>query len=125
MLANDSGVRDIDVNGLFTRPDHEAAYELIAPAIEALGPGEPPDLGSLLGDDESDVAIMLRGLAFLERPLPEAEEIVRKVQVEALDRRIDELERRVESVAVDSDEYSTAYAELIALQRERGERQEP
>jgi len=125
LLANDSGVRDIDVNGLFTRPDHEAAYELIAPAIEALGPGEPPDLGSLLGDDESDVAIMLRGLAFLERPLPEAEEIVRKVQVEALDRRIDELERRVESVAVDSDEYSTAYAELIALQRERGERQEP
>jgi len=68
---------------------------------------------------------MLRGLAFLERPLPEADEIVRKVQVEALDRRIDELERRVESVAVDSDEYSTAYAELIALQRERGERQEP
>ncbi len=125
LLANDPGVRDLDVTGLFTRPDHQAAFELIAPAIGALTPGEPPDLGSLLGDDDSEVAIMLRGIAFLDHDAPEAEEVVRKVQAEALDGRIDELERLVESAAAESKDYSSAYAELIALQRERRERQEP
>jgi len=125
LLANDSGVRDVDFTGLFTRSDHQAAFELIASTVGSLAPGEQPELGSLLGDDDSDVAIMLRGLAFLDRPLPEAEEIVRKVQVEALDRRINDLERVVESAAAESEDYSSAYAELIALQRERRERQEP
>ncbi len=125
LLANDQGVRGLDVSDLFTRPDHKAAFELLAPAIAGLTPGEPPDLGSLLGDDDSDVAVMLRGLAFLDRPLPEAEEIVRKVQVEALDRRIEELEAAVESAAAGSEDYSSVYEELIALQRERRERQEP
>lgn len=124
-LANREGVGELDVSGLFTRPDHVAALDLLKPALDGLAPGEPPDLGSLLGDDDSDVAIMLRGLAFLDRPLPEPAEVVRKVQVAALDRRIEELEQVVESVAPGSDEYSTAYAELIALQRERRERQEP
>ena len=125
LLANDPGIRDLDVAGLFTRADHQAGFELIAPVIGALDPGEPPDLGSLLGDDDSDVAIMLRGLAFLDRPLPEAAEVVKRVQVAALDRRIDEMERVVEAANADSEEYSSAYAELIALQRERRERQEP
>jgi DNA primase len=125
LLANDPGIRNLDVADLFTRADHQAGFELISPAIGALEPGEPPDLGSLLGDDDSDVAIMLRGLAFLDRPLPEAPEVVERVQVAALDRRIDEVERVVESAIADSEEYSSAYAELIALQRERRERQEP
>jgi hypothetical protein len=125
LLANDPGVRNLEITGLFTRADHQVAFELITPTIGALEPGEPPDLGSLLGDDDSDIAIMLRGLAFLDRPLPDAAEVVERVQVAALDRRIDELERIVESTAADSDEYSGAYADLIALQRERRERQEP
>ncbi|MCH7585153.1 MAG: DNA primase [Acidobacteria bacterium] len=125
LLANDPGIRDLDLAELFTRPDHRAGFEMIAPMIGALDPGEPPALGSLLGDDESDVAIMLRGLAFLDRPLPEAAEVVERVQVAALDRRIDQVERVVEAAIADSEEYSSAYAELIALQRERRERQEP
>lgn len=125
LLGNDPGIRNLDVAELFTRADHQAGFELLAPVIGALSPGEPPDLGSLLGDDDSDVAVMLRGLAFLDRPLPEAAEVVERVQVAALDRRIDEVERIVESAIADSEEYSSAYAELIALQRERRERQEP
>jgi DNA primase len=125
LLANDPGVRDLEFDGLFTRVDHRQAYELLAPAIEALQPGEPPDLGSVLGDDDSDIAVMLRGLAFSDRPLPVAEEVVQRVQVAALDSRIDSLERIVESVPAESEEYSSAYHELIALQRERRERQEP
>ena len=54
----------------------------------------PPDLGSLLGDDDSEVAVMLRGLAFLEAKPPTADEVVRKVQVGALERRIDEMRVR-------------------------------
>jgi DNA primase len=125
LLANHDGVGDLDVSGLFTRADHRAAYEVLKPALDGLEPGDVPDLGALLGDDDSDVAVMLRGLAFLDRPLPEPDEVVKRVQVAALDRRIQELERVVESTAADSEAYSTAYAELIALQRERRERQEP
>ncbi len=125
LLANHEGVQELDVAGLFTRPDHIAAHELLSPALAGLAPGEPPDLGSLLGDDDSDVAVMLRGLAFLDRPLAEPEEIIRRVQVAALDRRISELEAAVEAAPAGSDDYSSAYEELIALQRERRERQEP
>ncbi|HSM01780.1 MAG TPA: DNA primase [Acidimicrobiia bacterium] len=121
LLANDPGVRGADVEGLFSRPDHQAAYDLIAPTIAAMEPGEPPDLGSLLGDDDSDAAVMLRGLAFLDRPLPEATELLRKVQVGALDRRIQEMRRRVESLDSESEPeaYSTAFRELIALEKQR------
>jgi DNA primase len=125
LLANNEGVRGLDVSGLFTRPDHLAAYQMLQSGLELLDPGVAPDLGALLGDDDSDVAVMLRGLAFLDRPLAEPAEVVRKVQVAALDGRIEELERVVESSTAGSDEYSDAYAELIALQRERRERQEP
>ena len=125
LLSNHEGVRDLDVSDLFTRSDHRAAYELLRPGLDGLEVGEPPDLGTLLGDDDSDVAVLLRGLAFLDRPLPEPAEVVRKVELAALDRRIEELERVVESSAAGTDEYSNAYAELIALQRERRERQEP
>jgi len=125
LLANDPGVRDLTVDELFTRPDHRAAYELLAPSIDALDPGEPPDLGSLLGDDDSDVAVMLRGLAFIDKPLPEPSEVVERVQLAALDRRIEELERTVEAASADADEYQIAYQELIALQRQRRERREP
>jgi hypothetical protein len=47
------------------------------------------------------------------------------LQDEALDRRIEGLERVVESTPADADEYSVSYQELIALQRERRERREP
>lgn len=125
LLANVDGMAGLDVAALFTRDDHRAAYELVAPALQGLTPGEPPDLGSLLGDDDSDVAVMLRGLAFLERPLPDPAEVVERVRAADLDRRIEHLERVVESSQADSDEYRTAFADLIRLQRERSERQEP
>jgi hypothetical protein len=106
---------------MFGRPDHQAAYDLIIPTIAAMEPGEPPDLGSLLGDDDSDAAVMLRGLAFLDRPLPDAAELLRKVQVGALDRRIQEMRRRIESLdsETEPEAYSGAFRELIALEKQR------
>jgi DNA primase len=121
LLANDPGVRQADLARMFGRPDHQAAYDLIIPTIAAMEPGEPPDLGSLLGDDDSDAAVMLRGLAFLDRPLPDAAELLRKVQVGALDRRIQEMRRRVESLdsETEPEAYSGAFRELIALEKQR------
>jgi len=121
LLANDPGVRRADLTGLFSRPDHQAAHDLLAPTIAAMEPGEPPDLGSLLGDDDSDAAVMLRGLAFIDRPLADASEVLRKVQVGALDRRIQEMRRRVEGLDSDAEPeaYSAAFRELIALEKQR------
>ncbi|OFW66081.1 MAG: DNA primase [Actinobacteria bacterium RBG_16_68_21] len=121
LLANDPGVHGVDLTGVFSRADHLAAYELVAPTVAAMEPGEPPDLGSLLGDDDSDAAVMLRGLAFLDAPLPDADEVVRKVQVGALDRRIQELRLVVEAIDADAEPeaYSARFQELIALDRQR------
>jgi len=121
LLANDPGVRRHDLTGVFSRDEHRAAFEVLAPVVAALDPGMPPDLGSLLGDDDSEVAVMLRGLAFLETPLAVAEEVVRKVQVGALERRIDEMRLRVEGLAPDSEAYTAGFQELIALQHRRRE----
>lgn len=121
LLANDPGVRRLDLTGMFSRDEHRTAYDLLVPVVQALDPGLPPDLGSLLGDDDGDVAVMLRGLAFLETPLPEADEVVRKVQVGALERRIGETRLRIEALAPDSEAYTAGFQELIALERRRRE----
>jgi DNA primase len=121
LLANDSGVRRHDLTGMFSRDDHRAAYELLVPVVAALDPGMPPDLGSLLGDDDGEVAVMLRGLAFLDSKLPTADEVVRKVQVGALERRIEETKLRVEQFPADSEAYTAGFQELIALERRRRE----
>lgn len=120
MLANSPGLEVVE-RSYFSRPDHVAAYDLLAPVVAALDAGTPPDLGSLLGDDDSEVAVMLRGLAFLERPLPDAAEVLRKVQVGALDRRIQELRLRIEGLSPESPAYSDGFRELIALEKRRRE----
>jgi DNA primase len=123
LLANDPGVHGIDFSGSFTRPEHTAAYELLAPTLQAMEPGEPPDLGSLIGDDASEVGVMLRGLAFGDAPLPDPDEVVRKVQVGALDRRIQSMQRTLQGLDADAEPeaYSATFQELIALERQRRE----
>ncbi len=64
---------------------------------------------------------MLRSLALDQRPLPDPAEVARRLQVGALERRIEEVKTAVEAVdpEADPDEYSARFAELIALERER------
>jgi len=123
LLANDPGVHGIDFSGSFSRPEHAAAYEVLAPTLEAMEPGEPPDLGSLLGDDASEVGVMLRGLAFGDAPLADPDEVVRKVQVGALDRRIQSMQLALQGIDADAEPeaYSATFQELIALERQRRE----
>ncbi len=122
LLANHPGVAALDLDAsLFTRPDHARAFEVLAPAVGALAPGRPPDLGSLLGDNDSPETGMLRSLALDQRPIPDPAEVARRLQVGALERRIEEVKTAVEAVdpEADPDEYSARFAELIALERER------
>ena len=123
LLANDPGASAVDATGLFGLPEHAAAYELITPALEGLAPGEPPDLGSLLGADESPGAAMLRALALSAVPLPEADEVVRRVRVGALDRQIRGLKLEVANVdaVAEVEKHSRLFAELIALEKQRRE----
>lgn len=123
LLANQPEVRGVDWSKLFSVPEHVAAYDVIAPTLAAMEPGEPPDLGSLLANVESGIAEMLSRLALDERPLPEAAEVARKVQVGALEVRIRDLQFQVGSLDADTEPeaYSLAFRELIALEKQRRE----
>ena len=129
MLANHPGVRSARVSeGLFTRPEHRTAYRLLTPALEALPPGEAPDLGALLGSPEAaDVSSMLAALAMADRPLADdAAGLVARLEAGALDRRIDELRRGLaEAERAPGGAPSALLEELIALKHRRRDLRSP
>ncbi len=59
----------------------------------------------------------------MDLPLPDAGEVVNRLKVGAVERRIDIMRRRLEELDPDGDarEYSESFGELIALERERRE----
>jgi DNA primase len=129
MLANHPGVRFAQVaEELFTRPEHRAAYRLLAPALAALPPGEAPDLGALLGTREAaDISAMLAALAMADRPLADdAAGLVARLEAGAVDRRIEELRRRLAEAEQASGPASSALLEeLIGLEHRRRELRSP
>lgn len=129
MLANHPGLRAAGLGeDLFTRPEHRAAYHLLAPVVDALDPGTPPDLGALLGTrDAADLADMLAALAMVDRPLPEDPgEVVARLRAWALDRRIEAVRRRVaEAERSPGGAPSSLLEELIGLERRRRDLRSP
>ncbi len=125
MLDNHQALHGVELTTTdFVRPEHAAAFELLEPVIAALDPDQPPDLGSLLGDDDSPTAAMLRELAFEERPLPDdAGELIRRVQAGALETTIAQLRRDVERLDREGhpEESSARLQELIGLEQRRRE----
>lgn len=122
LLANDPRLRREEVEvGLLSREEHRRGFELVAPTILALPPGRPPDLGSLIGGDDSDEAELLRRLALDDRPLPDAGEVVLRLRIAALQRRIEDLRSSLARLGPDDEGYSDTFAELIALERRRRE----
>jgi DNA primase len=123
MLANHPGLRGVAVNeSFFSRPEHLEAYRLLAPVLESLDPGEPPDLGSLFGEEEEPVAALLSSLALADRPLPaDAAALVDRIRVGVLNKRIEEVRRKADECerAGESEKASAHLEELIALQQER------
>ncbi len=123
LLANDRRVRELDVGAAdFFEGPHRVLYEQVAPAIEALPPGEEPDLGALVGDG-GDLAGLIGELALDDRPLAEAVDVLRRVRTLALDRRIEDLERKLAAAEAEgeTETYTEIFKELVALQRTRKE----
>ncbi len=122
ILANDASLpRDGVGADLFVRREHRAAFELVGPAVAALAPGDPPDLGSVIGTDDSPAAALLRRLAMDDRPLPESQEVLDRLALAAVERKIEAHRTELQSLNpdADDDEYSVVFKGLIALERER------
>ena len=124
LLANEAGWRDAGVDrDLFTVEDHQAAFDAIAPALDQAAPGAILDLGSLIGDDETVAGQLLRRLAFDDRPLAPIDDLVNRLKVTGVERRIDSLRRDLENTDAEADAqtYSERFNELIALELQRRE----
>jgi DNA primase len=124
VLANDPALRDVDLDpALFEDEAHRQAFDRLWPGIRELPPGAPPDLGKLLGDDESEEGRLLRRLALEGRPMSDAKELINRLKVGVVERRIDKVRNVLESMDPEKDaqEYSERFEELIALERRRRE----
>lgn len=122
ILANDPAVRRHELGpDLFVRAAHRQAYELVGAAVAALRPGESPDLGAMIGSDESGSAALLRRLALEDRPLGDADELLGRIELAGIERRIDLLRSELQGLDPDTDaqRYSDVFAQLIALEKER------
>jgi DNA primase len=124
LLANDPGARRHDVDAdLFREPRLREAYELFGAAVAALPPGEVPDLGAILGDDDSAVATLVRRLALQEEPpLSDADEVMIKLRLVAVEQRIADLgvEQRSLGTGVENQDRSDGLTYLISsLEQER------
>jgi len=124
VLSNDPALRDVELEPeLFEDEAHRLAFTRLWHAIAALDPGVPPDLGALLGDDESDEGRLLRQLALEGRPMGDATELINRLKVGVVERRIDRVRTVLKSLDPDQDaqEYSDRFEELITLERRRRE----
>ena len=122
MLANDESLTDVDLMPeLFTNEETAAAYTRIIEILEGLPAGQPPDLGSAIGNDDSSEAAVLRALALDETPLPDPTELVTRLQVASIEARIVETRASLQLVDRDADEqgYSELWNKLIALEQDR------
>jgi DNA primase len=122
LLANDRSIRSHDVSPeSFSLPKHRAAFEIVSDLVGALEPGVPPDLGSAIGSDDRPEAVLLRSLAMVQRPLADASDVVRRLEQEAVERRIGVLQTELDGFDATGDPqgYSDRFEHLIALQNER------
>ncbi len=124
LLANDPAVRTLDLAAdLFSEPSYRAAFEVISELIDPLEPGVVPDLGSEIGSDDQPESALLRMLAMQQRPLPDADDVMKRLKQEAVERRIEEVQTELAAIDADGDAqgYSERFERLIALQKERRE----
>lgn len=124
LLANEGDVRDFEPDAAMFEGDlHRRAYAIIAPAVASLDPGETPDLGAILGSTDSEEHELLRRLAIDDRPLPDAGEVVKRLKLSGVERRIDTMRSDLATTDPDADAqgYSEKFESLIALEQQRRE----
>ena len=120
LLGNERQLRGFAIDGeLFTNDLHRRAYELISPVIADTEPGVAPDLGGLMRGSDDEAAGLLAELALVDRPHSDAADVINRLKVDALTRRIDELERVLNNLPEGEQEHSDKFAELVALQQQK------
>ena len=120
LLANDPSLRRLQFDQtIFSEAQHRSAYQLIAPVIESLDPGVAPDLGAVFSSTGSEEANLLTELALVDRPLSDAADVINRLKVDALTRRIGELERTMAGLAEGTRDHSDRFTELVALQQQK------
>lgn len=120
LAMNDAVVRETHIDeSWFSLPIHVAAYRLLSPGVEAAGAGGTVDLGSLITGDSSPEAALVAALAMSDRPLADSAELVNRLKVGGIDRRIHSLRSKLDTLAPEGRDYSMAFKELIALEHER------
>ena len=120
VLANDVGLRRLSPDeSLFSDDLHRSAYRLIRPVVDAIDPGVAPDLGAAVGSGDSPEANLLTELALVDRPHSDAADVINRLKVGVLTRRIEELERSLASQKPGGQEHSAGFAELVALQQQK------
>jgi DNA primase len=122
MLANDQGLSEVEVTvDLFTNDETASAFDRIAELLKDIPAGQPPDLGSAIGNDDSKEAATLRALALDDTPLPDPSELVTRLQVASIEAQIVEARTSLQLVDRDADEqgYLERWNKLIALEQQR------
>jgi DNA primase len=114
VMANTPAIRALDLSPeLFTDDLHRNAFELAWAEVGPLSPGTVPDLGKVIGRGETAATQILAELALRDTPTSDPVEVINRLKVAGLNRRIEELQRLVDQG--DSDRLH----ELLALQQEK------
>ena len=120
VMTNSAELRAHEIGeDLFLDDAYQAAFVHIWPEIEKLGPGEVPDLGRIVGSGDSDESRLLAELALEDRPESDPGDVINRLKVGAVTRRIEQLQRELENLADDDHGYSDKFEELLALQQQK------
>lgn len=120
VMANNTEVRQRDIDeDLFSDDLHRAAFVFIWPEIVALEIGAAPDLGRIIGSGDTAEARMLAELALLDRPESSPGDVINRLKVGALTGRIEQLQRSLDNLTPDDQDYSDKLEELLALQQQK------
>jgi DNA primase len=125
VLANDSKLEGLDIDEkLFADVRIREAFIRASALLAGLAPGEPPDLGTAIGSEDSQSADLLRTLAMDVRPLADPVDLVNILDVAAIDREIATVRQQLQQVdeATDEQGYSELWQRLIALEHAKRNR---
>ncbi len=122
LLANDERLGGVEVTeDLFVNTETAEAFAVIKGTLVDLKPGEAPDLGSVIGSDDSQIATFLRKLALDDKPLADPTELVSRLKMSGVEREIAGIRTALQQVDKDADAqgYSELWSRLIALEQSR------
>lgn len=124
LAVNDPRLEDLDVHAdLFATPLHRQVYEMLAEATAGLPPGQRPALAEAIGEREDEVGRLVLAMLMEDRPLSDPVALLHRLRVAGLERRISEIRDRLDRLdkGREPEAYSTAFQELIALERSKRE----